>query len=111
MQRRRKPLSLLVLSILSFGVLGYLILNFPPGFNFSVINFNLSILIFSFLLLFIFLYSLFGFVLNNKRRGLLIGLFVVIYFLLRLNNLTHPFFLILLLILLVMLELLFAKRK
>ncbi|MCL6096633.1 MAG: hypothetical protein M1444_03065, partial [Patescibacteria group bacterium] len=60
---------------------------------------------------FLFIFSLFAFILNNKRRGFLISCFVLGYLVLKLLNLGHPFFIILLLILLAMLELLFAKRK
>jgi hypothetical protein len=76
-----------------------------------IYDLGFQILPIALLLAFLFIFSLFSFLLNNKRRGFLISCFVLGYFILKLMNLTHPFFTILLLILLIMLELLFAKRK
>jgi hypothetical protein len=51
------------------------------------------------------------FLLNNSRRGFLLGLLVISYLLLRLNGLTSPFFAILLLLIFGGIELFFVKRK
>ncbi|HYM65076.1 MAG TPA: hypothetical protein VES68_01150 [Candidatus Sulfotelmatobacter sp.] len=111
MKRGKRPISFLILSILSLGLLVYLVLNFSPSYNFPILGFNFPVLILFFLLFFIFLYSFFSFALINKRRGLFISLFVNIYLLLRLNGLTHIFFLILLVILFGCLELFFSNRS
>ncbi len=117
--RKRKPFWLLVVSLLSLAILIYLVLNFPPSHQFTIYNLpfdfaqggRFTILPIVLILIFLFIFSLFGFILNNKRRGVLIAVFVLGYLILKLLNLTHPFFIILLLVLLIMLELLFAKRK
>src|SRR3972149_8387684 len=107
--RRRRQIRFLAVSFLLLVALIYLIWNFPPSFQFSIFNFSILPLFFT--LFFLFIYFLFSFILANKRRGFLIGLFAIIFLFLRLNYLTEPFFLILLLILFGSVELLFAKRK
>ncbi|MCL6096771.1 MAG: hypothetical protein M1444_03800 [Patescibacteria group bacterium] len=109
--RKKRPLRLLVLGLLSIVSLIYLVLNFPPTYGFTISDFRFQILPIGLALLSLFIFSLFGFVLNNKRRGFLVAVFVLGYLILRLMSLTHPFFIILLLVLLIMLEFLFAKRK
>jgi len=111
MQREKRPFLFLIVSFLSLGALGYLVLNFPPTFQFSILNIQFSILIPGLALLFLFIFSLFSFILNNKRRGLLLGMLTIFYLLLRLNGLTSLFFAILLLILFGGIELFFVKQK
>jgi hypothetical protein len=111
MHKKKRPFWLLVISILSLVALWYLILNYSPIFQFSISNFQFSILIPGFALLFLLVFSLFTFLLNNSRRGFLLGLLAISYLLLRLNGLTSPFFAILLLILFGGIELFFIKRK
>jgi len=110
MRKKKKYLWLLVVSLLFLISLSYLILNFSPAFKFSLLNFQFSILIPGLALLFLFVFSLFSFILN-ARRGILLGLLVVSYLLLRMNGLTSPFFAILLLLLFGGIELFFVKRK
>src|ERR1035437_548803 len=111
MRKRKKYLWLLIISLLSGATLGYFILNFSPAFQFSIFSFKFSVLSFALLLLFLLLFTLTTFALNNSRRGLLLGLLVISYLLLRLNGLTSPFFAILLLILFGGIELFFIKKK
>ncbi len=70
----------------------------------------IPILFFFFPLLFIFLFSLLSFLYRKKTHGVLGGCFLVSYLLLRLGGFTHPLFLLILLALLLILELLFAKK-
>jgi len=111
MHKRKRKLWLLLLAILSLVGFIYLLLSFSPSFNLQVLSFNLPVIYLFFAALFLFLFSFFAFILASKRRGLFIGLFVVIYLLLRMNHLTHPFFLIMLLVLFGCLELFFVKRS
>src|SRR3989304_6596763 len=111
MKRRGRKFYFLVLSIISLVSLLYLVFVFPPTYQFQISNFKFQILYPFFFLLFSFLYFLFSFLFASKRRGLFVGAFAVTYFVLRLNNLTHPLFLILPLILFVSLELFFINRK
>ena len=112
MRRKKRPIWLLVVSLLSLASLIYLILNFPPNWKFEIGNYlKFDILYIFFTLLFTFFFPLIAFLLNNKRRGLFFGLFVLTILVLRLNYLLHPFFLILLLAFFITLELLFKRRK
>jgi len=111
MKRRKRHLWLLAVSVLSFTTLGYLILNFSPSENLSFIIYHLSLIPVFLGCLFIFIFSFFAFMLNNSRRGFLLGLLIISYLLLQLNSLTSPFFAILLLILFGGIELFFVKRK
>ncbi|HEX7542683.1 MAG TPA: hypothetical protein VF385_01205 [Patescibacteria group bacterium] len=111
MHKKRRPFWLLVVFILSLAGLGYLVLTFSPTSQFSIFNFQFSILIPGLTLLFLLIFSLTTFILSNSRRGFLLGLLVISYLLLRLNGLTSPFFAILLVILFGGIELFFIKRK
>ena len=111
MHKKKRPLWLLVVGILSLGILTYLILNYSPSDNLSLISNHLSLIPIFLLLLFILTFSVFSFIFNNSRRGFLLGLLTISYLLLRLGGLTSPFFAILLLILFGGIELFFIKRK
>jgi len=111
MHKRTKYLWILIVGLLSFGALGYLALNYSPSENISLISNHLSLIPVFLLLLFILIFSLTTFILNNSRRGFLLGLLLVSYLILRLNGLISPFFAILLLLLFGGIELFFVKHK
>jgi hypothetical protein len=111
MHKKRRPFGFLVIFILSLVGLGYLVFNFSPSSQLSIWNFQLPVLSFGLILLFLLLFSIVTFILNNSRRGFLLGFIVISYLVLRLNGLTSPFFAILLLILFGGIELFFIKRK
>ncbi|HUD04374.1 MAG TPA: hypothetical protein VMR59_00080 [Patescibacteria group bacterium] len=111
MHRKQRPIWLIAISLLLIATLGYLIFNFSPNDQFSISHTPFPILPIFLLLSFLLLFSLTTFILNNSRRGFLLGLLVISYLLLRLNGLTSPFFAILLLILFAGIELFFVKRK
>lgn len=110
MRNKRSPISL-VAGIISLGLLIFFVLSFPPDKNLNVLSFSISLIPIFFVLLLISAYELFSFALNNQRQGFLISFFATLYLILRLNKLTHPFFLILLIAIFITLELLFRKRK
>src|ERR1035437_7245718 len=107
MRRNKRQLRLLGLAIL--GLIGfiYLVFNFSPSAQITILSFNLSSIYFFFAFLFLFLISVFAFVFSSKRRGVFIGRVTFIYLILRLNHLTHPSFLILLIVLFGCLDLFF----
>jgi hypothetical protein len=110
--RNKKNVKLfLLLGIPSFLGLMATIFFFSPDTNLSLSNYKIPLLPLFFLLLFSFFFSLGSFLFKSKIHGLLLGLFVISYLLFRLNNLTHPFFFILLAGLFLTLELLFTYRK
>jgi len=111
MWKRKRHILFLFLGLISFVALIYSVLSFAPAYGFTVYGLQLTILPVFFVLLFSFLFFLFSFIFTSKRRGFFVGAFIVIYLILRFNNLTHPFFLLILLILFGSLELFFVKRK
>jgi hypothetical protein len=111
MHKKRRPFWLLIFFVLSLVGLGYLVMNFSPSSQLPILKFELPILPVGLMLLFLVVFSFVTFLLNNSRRGFLLGLLVISYLLLRLNGLTSPFFAILLLLIFGGIELFFVKRK
>src|SRR5664279_1782580 len=111
-KRTRKRSHLFLFSgFISLILLLLLIYYFPPDLQLPILNSQISTLYIFLFLLFCFLFSASTYIFASKKHGLLIGLFVPLYLLFRLNNLTHPFFFLLLLALFIVLELLFSYRK
>lgn len=122
MRSRKRPLLLLLIGMLSFIAFICVIYFLPPKTTlslpeeFSTLPFSLEkviqlpTLILFFVLLGMFLFSIGAYLFKNKAHGVLIAGLVIIYLLLRLNHLTHPFFLILLLALFFVLELFISNR-
>lgn len=123
MRHYNRPLSLLIIGIISFVGLTCLIYfvspinpltispitnNLPPSLEKYV---QISPLIIFFLLLTSFFFSIGSYIFKSKAHGILISGVILAYLLMRLNNLTHPFFLILLLALFFVLELMVSSRK
>jgi hypothetical protein len=123
MRQHKRPLSLLIIGIISLLTLAALVYYFPPNNNltfpdtlvtipFSLAKFiQIPPTIIFFVLLAIFLFSIGSFSFKSKAHGILIAGMVVIYLLFRLNHLTHPFFLILLLALFFTLEMLVSSKN
>jgi hypothetical protein len=122
MRHRRRPLSLLIIGILSLATLVSLIYFFPPNTNIALPTQNNNLpfslnqwleippMILFFLLIAIFLFSTGSYIFKSRTHGVLIAGLVVIYLLFRLYHLTHPFFLILLLALFFSLEMFVSSR-
>jgi hypothetical protein len=109
--RRRRPLLLLVLGLVSLGSLAGLVYNYPPNVQPIIFSYSVPLLHIFILLLFSTLFCLGSFAFKSKSHGFLIATFTSIYLVFRLNNLTHPFFFILLFGLFVSLELFVSYRK
>ena len=109
-RRKRSPL-LLVLTAFSIIALSSLIFLLPPNWQFKVGSLSLQILYIFFPILFLFLFSFITYLFRSKTHGVLVASFTIVYLIFRLNNLTHPFFLMLLLLLLLTLELLVSHKK
>jgi hypothetical protein len=110
MRHYKRSLKFLVLSILSLFVLSALILFFPPGWILDIGYWKLEILYVFFPLLFLFLFFIGTYLFKSKKHGFFIGLFVMLYLIMRLNSLTHPFFFILLAGLFLTLELMVSRK-
>jgi len=112
--RNRRPFRYLFFGLLSLAVLIYIIVSVPPNFELRPpvggSNFAFSVIPLFFILLFTSCFFLSSFLFKNRQQGILIGIFASCYLLFRLQDLTHPFFLFLLLALFLTLEL-FLKRR
>ena len=111
MKRRKRSIKFLILSLPFFILLTSLIYFLPPNYQLHIINFKLSVMNLFLLPLFIFLFLITTFFSKSTKHGILLGLFATSFLTFRLNNLTHPFFFLLLSALFLVLELLFAYRK
>lgn len=107
----KRSWGLLVLSISSLAGIMYLVIYTAPTSFFAVSSFQVSVLPIFFLLLFLFLFGGCAFIFKSKIHGILIALLAVVYLLFRQNDLTHPFFAVLLLALFLVLELMFTYKK
>lgn len=109
--KRNLSLKLLPFIVLFLITTCFLIFYFPPTYQIQVLQYNLPI-IYPFLIsVFCFFFFLGAFTLKSKKHGLFLGFFVVLYLIFRLNNLTHPLFLILLIALFLVVEFLFAQHN
>ncbi|HZE87347.1 MAG TPA: hypothetical protein VE090_04020 [Methylomirabilota bacterium] len=111
MHQRKTRLPFLISALLSLVALIFLIISFPPTLQVSLLHISFSLLVIFFLLLGIFLFTTGTYLFKSKKHGILFACFIVSYLVLRLNNLTHPFFFILLCALFLTLELLFNYRR
>ncbi len=109
--RKKRALPLLLVSILSLIAILFVIYLIPPTYAVALTGIQINILFFFLPLLFIFTYSLLSFVFQKKTHGILAGIFLIFYLILRLGGFTHPLFLLILLALLLILELLFVNKS
>jgi len=121
MRHYKRTLVLLFIGIISLIALACLIYFLPPTMTFSSapifpnlpFSFEKFIqmppLIIFFLLVAIFFFSIGTYIFKSKTHGLLIAGTVITYLLFRINHLTNPFFLILLLALFFTLEMLVSN--
>ncbi|MBP9719422.1 MAG: hypothetical protein KBD46_03050 [Candidatus Levybacteria bacterium] len=110
--KKKRSLWLIVLSIILLTGLGYFMYTYNPKSilpnPFSLYMQPVSLF---FVLLFLSITSLGMYIFNHTRRGILLGLFLCCYLLLRLNHLTDVYFALILLALFVSLELFFTRYQ
>ncbi|MEK7559457.1 MAG: hypothetical protein AAB521_04065 [Patescibacteria group bacterium] len=111
MRKIKNFLPALFLSLLSLGILIYLVFNQTPNSEFTFGGIHLGMSYIFLALLFVFIFGISSFVLKNFRRGAFIGAFVALYLVLRILNLTHVFFFLILLALFISLDLFFVYNK
>lgn len=110
-RQRKRSLTLLILALFSLITMLLLVGFFPPTHEFPLFTLQIPILYIFFITLFLCCFSATSYFFKSKVHGILLGLFLVSILVFRLNNLTHPFFFILLAGLFLTLELLFTYRK
>lgn len=103
-----KPIPFIIIFLITTC---YLVFYFPPSYQISFYQYRISILYLFLASLFFFLYFTGMFVTRSKKHGSLIALFVIIYLIFRLNKLTDPLFLFLLIGLFLVMEFFFTKRS
>ncbi len=109
MRKKQRKKIFLISSVVSLVGLITIILFLPPTFEISFSLLSLPIIYISFILIFLFLYSLTAYVFKSFIHGILVGLFPITYLILRLNDLRNPIFFILLLGLFIAMEILLVQ--
>lgn len=116
MKRRKKLVPLFILTLLAWLLVTWFTYKFSPEDKIRIMNppageagYELGNMILFFPLVFIALFSFFSLLLNNARRGLLVALGIVVILLLRLFKLTHPLYIVFVLVTLAVLESVFRK--
>lgn len=101
----------IIIVLLFIGLTSFLVFSFPPDYQIKIYQYNLSIYYPFFTSFFLLIYTLTFTIIRSKKHAFLTSLFCVSYTLLRLNKITHPLFLILLLALFLIIEFLFSKNR
>lgn len=109
--RRRRPFLYLFAGILFLSLFAGLVYYYPPTADINMFTYSVPLIPLFIVLLSGSLFFLGTYAFKNKAHGALIASFVLIYLLFRLNDLTHPFFFILLFALFLSLELFVSYRK
>lgn len=109
--RRKRPLKFLLTAIVLLFALIYLIITISPSQPLILLSLQIPSVIPFLLLITLLVFSIARYILNNKIHGFLIAIFTLSYLLLRINHLTHPFFLIILIGLFITLDLLFSRQR
>lgn len=108
---KKHPWPLLIFSVIFFGIVGYLVLNFPPDYIISLGSLKISLLIPFFVGLFLGVYTLAAYFTISFLQGVLLAGATIAYLLLRYFGITHILFGLLLLAIVVSLEFALYKKK
>lgn len=109
--RKRHNYIYLFLSILFAISLGYLIKNFPPGFDYPVMNIGIPILPLFFVLIAGLFFSLLTFILIQKTQGIIVSFFVITFLLLRFYGFNHWIFAVIIISLFIFTEVYVVLKK
>jgi len=91
---------------------GLLVFYFPPAYQIQIYQYKIPIMYLFFASIFLLIYFAANLVLRgNRKHSVFITSFIIVYLLFRLNNLTHPLFLFLLIALFLTLEFLFTRQN
>lgn len=102
-------MPLAIVTGLTWLLVGWFTLSFLPEEKIGVMSYELGVMNFFFPLVFLMTFSFFTLILNNLRWGLLGGLGITVFLILRFLKLTSPFYLLILLLTLIALEVAFRK--
>lgn len=107
----KKQITLLLISILSLLLLLYMTYAFPPQYTIGLGGVSISLIVLFFILLFFLIFGLVGYLIKSKLQGTLVSIFFICFLLFRYFQITNWFFLLLLTILFVLLEIIFLKTQ
>lgn len=111
-RRSNLQLNRLVFVVFFFISSVLLVIYFPPTYQIQIYQYKIHILYPFFASIFLFVYFLSNLALRgNRKHSLFIASFIIVYLLFRLNSLTQPLFLFLLIALFMTLEFLFTKKR
>jgi hypothetical protein len=111
MRRRKKFLPHLLLSLVFIVATIFFVIYFSPQQTFSLFTFQIPVIIPFFIFLFFSISLLATFLLTNLRRGILISIFAVSFLLLQYFNYNSILYTTLLIAIVVLVEILFWKKK
>jgi len=110
MHRKKRSLPLFILSLIFVPLFIYLLLSFSPDSKILILNFAIPANYLFLTLLFLSIFSFAGYLFDNKGLGFLLGLFTIVYLVLRLIGLSDLFFFIILSLLFMTLGFLFIRK-
>lgn len=102
---------LLLTTLISLAGVAWIIFTLPPATSYDLGMLSLSILLAFFPLLFIFIFGLITLIFKRPVFGILVGILFIVLMIFRLNGLTHPFFILLILGIFISSLLFFKKDK
>ena len=111
MRKKRRPVWQLVLGLTALSATLYFVISYSPESPVTISHYEFPSLPLFFILLFFAVAFTCSYIFKNLRRAIFIAVFLEAYLLLRLNNLTHIFFLIILVCLFLIGDLLFGKKN
>lgn len=111
MKSRKKFFPYLLIALLDAIALFLFIYTFDPYKLLDAFIVKLSPIPIVIFLIFVFISCLFTFILLSKRRGIFIGLFTIAILLLQYFKAANPIFIIIVILIFILLELLFIKKR
>src|SRR5437762_14033509 len=111
MQYLKRNFTLFLIFLLAILLLLYMTYSLPPTYTFLFGSFKIPILIPFFFLLFCTLTGFIGYILKSKTQGVLAGLLFISYLLLRYFGFLHWFFLVLLFVIFILIEIIVLKSQ
>jgi len=110
MRTRRKFLPLFYLSFILFIAVILFIYFVDPDKNLLIIDLYVPPVTFLFTIIFLAIFCLFSFIFLSKKRGVLSGIFILSFLILRLLRIENNYFLILIAIILVLADFYYKKE-
>ncbi len=111
MKKRKKLIPHLIIAVLALIGIALLVITFSPARQIDLSFTKLSPVIPFFLCVFLAIAGISGFILAHLRRGIFVALFIVGFLLLQMMRYNNIFYTVILIVIFVLLEFLFWKKK